>query len=283
MVLPEGAIGPEDSVKDFQAETRDGAAGHVSWASYAPGESYLVVTVPHHLHRTHHVVPPSAVERVDTSGHKVWLHVAKEDVERAPDLPEPSTPVESPIMNVLRGRRRPGALERLGPDQHLAVQHDRPLPVRNRCAELCDRLVGPHLEHLDVGRDLVARPDRRAEGLVDVEEDAPRPRQVLGDDCVQQSGRHAALDDDAAEPAPSRARLVVVERVTVAGQLGEELDVPLAHDPGPPSALSNLDVHQGSVCSARTGRAGFPVLVLHGTPGSRLERWRRDGVPPSGD
>jgi hypothetical protein len=40
---------------------------------------------------------------VDTTERKVWLHVAKEDVERAPDLPEPSTPVESPIMNVLRG------------------------------------------------------------------------------------------------------------------------------------------------------------------------------------
>jgi hypothetical protein len=61
--FPAGLIGADDSVKGFEVEARDGPAGHVSWASYAPGESYLVVTVPHHLHRTHRVVPASAVER----------------------------------------------------------------------------------------------------------------------------------------------------------------------------------------------------------------------------
>ena len=53
----------------------------------------------------------------------------------------------------------------------------------------------------------------------------PGPGQVLGDDRVEQARRHAALDDD---PAEARARgrlLVVVERVAVAGQLGEQLDV----------------------------------------------------------
>src|SRR5262249_21916664 len=101
--FPKGTIGADDSVKDFEVETRDGPAGHVSWASYAPGESYLVITVSHHLHATHHVVPASAVERVDASERRVWLHVAKADVEQAPGLPEPSTPVESPTMEILRG------------------------------------------------------------------------------------------------------------------------------------------------------------------------------------
>jgi hypothetical protein len=101
--FPHGTIGPDDSVKDFEVETRDGVAGHVSWASYAPGESYLVVTLSHHLHRTHRVVPASAVERIDAAGRKVLLHVGKADVENAPELEEPSRPLESPTMNILRG------------------------------------------------------------------------------------------------------------------------------------------------------------------------------------
>jgi hypothetical protein len=101
--FPQGTIGPDDSVKDFEVETRDGVAGHVSWASYAPGESYLVVTLSHHLHRTHRVVPASAVERIDAAGRKVLLHVGKADVENAPELEEPSRPLESPTMNILRG------------------------------------------------------------------------------------------------------------------------------------------------------------------------------------
>jgi hypothetical protein len=40
----EGMLGPDDSVKDFRVEATDGHAGKVSWASYAAGESYLVVS-----------------------------------------------------------------------------------------------------------------------------------------------------------------------------------------------------------------------------------------------
>jgi hypothetical protein len=56
-------IGHDDSIKDFQVEATDGDAGKVSWASYAPGESYLVISLRHHLHETHHVVPAAAVEK----------------------------------------------------------------------------------------------------------------------------------------------------------------------------------------------------------------------------
>jgi len=31
--FPNGTLGPDDSVKGFEVETRDGSAGHVSWAS----------------------------------------------------------------------------------------------------------------------------------------------------------------------------------------------------------------------------------------------------------
>jgi hypothetical protein len=64
-----------------------------------------------------------------------------------------------------------------------------------------------------------------------VEEDASRPWQILGDDRVQQPGGDAALDDDAAEPAQACTPLVVVERVAVTSELGEELDVAGLDDP----------------------------------------------------
>jgi hypothetical protein len=41
--FPDGMLGHDDSIKDFQVEATDGDAGKVSWASYAPGESYLVI------------------------------------------------------------------------------------------------------------------------------------------------------------------------------------------------------------------------------------------------
>ena len=41
--FPEGMLDPEDSLKGFSVEAADGDAGEVAWASYAPGESYLVV------------------------------------------------------------------------------------------------------------------------------------------------------------------------------------------------------------------------------------------------
>ena len=48
--FPDGMIGPDESIKGFRVEANDGRAGKVSWASYAPGESYLVINLVHHLH-----------------------------------------------------------------------------------------------------------------------------------------------------------------------------------------------------------------------------------------
>jgi hypothetical protein len=42
--FPEGMVGHHDSLKGFRVEAVDGDAGNVAWASYAPGESYLVLT-----------------------------------------------------------------------------------------------------------------------------------------------------------------------------------------------------------------------------------------------
>jgi PhnB protein len=73
-----------------------------------------------------------------------------------------------------------------------------------------------------------------------VQEDAARSRQVLGDDGVEQPRRDAALDDDPAEARRGSRLSVVVERVAVAGQLGEELDVTSADLPRPGGPLPHF-------------------------------------------
>lgn len=92
--FPEGMLGPDDSIKDFQVEASDGHAGKVSWASYAPGESYLVVSHMHQLHEVHHVVPAGAVETIDKDERRVSLRLSREDVEELPEHHDPPAPVE---------------------------------------------------------------------------------------------------------------------------------------------------------------------------------------------
>jgi hypothetical protein len=99
--FPEGHAGPADSIKGFQVEAADGHAGNVSWASYAPGESYLVVNHVHHLHEVHHVVPAGAVESVDKNDHSVALRLTSDDVEELPEHHEPAAPVESWMVEAI--------------------------------------------------------------------------------------------------------------------------------------------------------------------------------------
>ena len=88
----DGMLGPDDSVKGFRVEATDGHAGKVSWASYAPGESYLVVHM--HLHRTHHVVPAGAVERISAEDRTVWIRLSREEVQGMPEHHHEPAPVE---------------------------------------------------------------------------------------------------------------------------------------------------------------------------------------------
>ena len=93
--FPEGMVGPDDSVKDFEVEATDGPAGKVSWASYAAGESYLVVSHTHHLHERHRVVPAGAVDRISTDDRSVTLRLNREEIEQLPEHHDPPAPVES--------------------------------------------------------------------------------------------------------------------------------------------------------------------------------------------
>ena len=85
--FPEGMLGPDDRVKGFRVEASDGHAGKVSWASYAPGEGYLVISLIHRLHGAHHVVPAGAAERISAEDCTVWLRLSLEELPEHRDQP----------------------------------------------------------------------------------------------------------------------------------------------------------------------------------------------------
>ena len=97
--FPAGVLSPDDSIKGFRVEALDGRAGKVSWASYAPGESYLVISLLRHLHEAHHVVPAAAVERVSTDERTVWLRLTRVEVEQAPEHHDPPAPLDSSMID----------------------------------------------------------------------------------------------------------------------------------------------------------------------------------------
>ncbi len=99
--FPEGMLSSDDSVKGFRVEAADGHAGKVSWASYAPGESYMVVSHIHHLHETHHVVPAGAVEKISIDDRTVWLRLSRDEVEKLPEHHDPPAPVESWMVDAI--------------------------------------------------------------------------------------------------------------------------------------------------------------------------------------
>ena len=92
-------LSPDDSIKGFRVEARDGHAGKVSWASYAPGESYLVISLSRHLREAHHVVPAAAVERVSTDERTVWLRLTRAEVEQAPEHHDPPAALDSSMID----------------------------------------------------------------------------------------------------------------------------------------------------------------------------------------
>ena len=99
--FPEGMLGADDSIKGFQVEASDGRAGEVSWACYAPGESYLVVGRLRHLREVHHVVPAGAVDRIDAERRTVWLRLSRKEVDELPTHHDPPAPVESWMVDAV--------------------------------------------------------------------------------------------------------------------------------------------------------------------------------------
>ena len=92
--FPAGSVGHDESVKGYDLEATDGRIGHVSWASYAPGESYMVVSYHDGHHDVHHVVPAGAVKSVDHERRVVTLGVTVAEVKATPTHEAPETPVD---------------------------------------------------------------------------------------------------------------------------------------------------------------------------------------------
>jgi hypothetical protein len=86
----EGVLGGRESVKGFRVVATDGRAGRVSWATYAPGDSYLVLTTGL-LRKTHRVLPAHAVTSVADGEVRVALNRAA--IEHLPVLPDPQAPI----------------------------------------------------------------------------------------------------------------------------------------------------------------------------------------------
>lgn len=87
----DGVLGGHDSVKGFRVVAADGRAGRVSWATYRPGDSYLVVSLGF-LSRRHHVVPAGAV--VSVRDGEVHVGLSRAAIKRLPDVPHPQAPLE---------------------------------------------------------------------------------------------------------------------------------------------------------------------------------------------
>jgi hypothetical protein len=92
--FPEGSVAHDQSVKGYAVEATDAHVGSVSWASYKPGESYLVVTYRDGHHDTHHVVPAGAVQLVDHGRRVVSLKVTVAEVKATPTHEAPDAPVD---------------------------------------------------------------------------------------------------------------------------------------------------------------------------------------------
>ena len=87
----DGVLGGRESVKGLRVIASDGRAGRVSWATYKPGESYLVVTTGL-LRREHRVLPAGAVTRVGDA--EVHVALSCTEISQLPLLPHPQAPLE---------------------------------------------------------------------------------------------------------------------------------------------------------------------------------------------
>ena len=90
MTFGDGVLGDHSSVKGFKVIAADGRAGRVSWATYAPGDSYLVLTVGR-VSRKHHVLPAGAVASVGDG--EVHVALSRSELGDLPLLPDPQAAV----------------------------------------------------------------------------------------------------------------------------------------------------------------------------------------------
>jgi hypothetical protein len=94
--FPDGMVGHADSVKGYTVVATDGPLGECSWADYAPGESYLVVTHKRKLGKDeHYLVPAGAVTAVHHENKTVTINVTGDEVRGTPPFDDPQTAYDS--------------------------------------------------------------------------------------------------------------------------------------------------------------------------------------------
>ena len=106
-----------------------------------------------------------------------------------------------------------------------SVQDDGSVVAGDGGAQFGDRFVGACRDDFDAARDGVAAAHWCLERPVDIQKHRARPRQLLGHNGIQDGAGDPALDDDFPEPRRLGRRFVVVQRVAVAADLGEQGDV----------------------------------------------------------
>jgi hypothetical protein len=92
--FPQGSVAHDQSVKEYAVECTDGRVGTVSWATYKPGESYLVVSCEGEGDDVHHVVPAGAARQIDHDRRAVTLNVTVAEVRATPTHEAPDAPVD---------------------------------------------------------------------------------------------------------------------------------------------------------------------------------------------
>ena len=137
-----------------------------------------------------------------------------------------------------------------------------PLLVHDRRPEAGERLVLPHLDHLDLGSDLVTRPHRRLEAPVDMQEHASGARQILRHDRVKRPDVTPPWTIRPTEARPGRRLLVVVKGIrspvsSVKSSMSRSVTRRLRRATSPSSANDVLELtceRRGAVRSAAITR-----------------------------
>ena len=110
--FPPGILARHASVKGFRLVASDGRSGRISWASYAPGESYLVVTTGL-VRRRHRVLPAGAVTHVGDG--VVRVAMSRSEIATLPLLAHPQAPVgDDTVEHMLNAFERAASIPQSG-------------------------------------------------------------------------------------------------------------------------------------------------------------------------
>ena len=78
----------ERDLSNFDVEATDGRLGKVLDATYAAGESYLVVNTGGTILSKRVVLPAGVIDRIDEDAKRIYLDRSKEEIKNAPEFDE---------------------------------------------------------------------------------------------------------------------------------------------------------------------------------------------------